>query len=62
MSKKFEPRGTAGEIPVFCRYDEIVPIEKAVENPKNPKNAETSRYICPRLKLNKKNKKCRLEF
>ena len=36
MSKKIEPRGTAGEIPVFCRYDEIVPIEKAVENPKNP--------------------------
>lgn len=37
MSKEqIKPRGTAGDIPVFCRYDEIVQIEKAIENPKNP--------------------------
>ena len=31
-----EPREMIGEIPVFCAHDEIIPIEKAVPNPKNP--------------------------
>lgn len=31
-----EPKGLAGDIPVFCAYDEIVPIGKMVPNPKNP--------------------------
>lgn len=31
-----EPRTMIGEIPVFCAYDEIVDIEKAIPNPKNP--------------------------
>lgn len=31
-----EPRATIGDIPVFCAYDEIIDIGKAVPNPKNP--------------------------
>ncbi len=31
-----EPRTVAGEIPVFCAYDELVPIGKLVPNPRNP--------------------------
>lgn len=31
-----EPRDTIGDIPVFCAYDELVDIGKAVPNPKNP--------------------------
>ena len=31
-----EPRGMIGEIPVFCAYDELLDIGKAVPNPKNP--------------------------
>ena len=31
-----EPRAWIGEIPVFCAYDELLDIGKAVPNPKNP--------------------------
>ena len=32
-----EPRATTPDgIPVFCAFDELVPIEKTVPNPKNP--------------------------
>lgn len=31
-----EPRAVIDDIPVFCAYDEIIDIEKAVPNPKNP--------------------------
>lgn len=31
-----EPKAMAGNIPVFCAYDELVPIEKVIGNPKNP--------------------------
>lgn len=31
-----EPRAMIGDIPVFCAYDELVDIGKAVPNPKNP--------------------------
>ncbi len=31
-----EPRATAGEIPVFCSHDELLPLEKIIPNPKNP--------------------------
>ena len=30
------PRAMIGGIPVFCAYDEIIPIAKAVPNPQNP--------------------------
>jgi hypothetical protein len=31
------PRATTPDgIPVFCAYDELIPIEKAIPNPKNP--------------------------
>lgn len=40
MSKEYksgaEPRAMIGDIPVFCVYDEILDIGKAVPNPKNP--------------------------
>ena len=29
-------RTMAGDIPVFCAYDEIVPLEKIIPNPRNP--------------------------
>lgn len=31
-----EPRAMAGDIPVFCAHDELLMIEKAIPNPKNP--------------------------
>lgn len=31
-----EPRAMIGDVPVFCAYDELVDIGKAVPNPKNP--------------------------
>lgn len=31
-----EPRAMIGDIPVFCAYDEIIDIGKAIPNPKNP--------------------------
>lgn len=31
-----EPRAMIGDVPVFCSYDEIIDIGKAVPNPKNP--------------------------
>lgn len=31
-----EPRTTIDNIPVFCAYDELVDIQKLVENPRNP--------------------------
>lgn len=31
-----EPRAVIGVTPVFCAYDEIIPISKAVPNPLNP--------------------------
>ena len=34
--KEAEPRAMAGNVPVFCSYDEILPLEKIVPNPKNP--------------------------
>ena len=30
------PRAMIGSIPVFCAYDEIIPLAKAVPNPQNP--------------------------
>lgn len=29
-------RGSAGDIPVYCRYDEILPIDEIKPNPRNP--------------------------
>jgi ParB-like chromosome segregation protein Spo0J len=31
-----QPKGTTGHVPVFCVFDEIIDIEKAIPNPKNP--------------------------
>lgn len=31
-----EPRTMAGEVPVFCSHDEMLPLEKIIPNPKNP--------------------------
>lgn len=31
-----EPRTMIGEIPVYCGYDEIIDVGKAIPNPKNP--------------------------
>lgn len=31
-----EPRATINDIPVFCAYDELVEVEKAIPNPRNP--------------------------
>ena len=31
-----EPRAMIGDIPVFCAFDELVPIGKVIGNPKNP--------------------------
>ena len=31
-----EPRTMIGEIPVYCGYDDIIDIGKAIPNPKNP--------------------------
>lgn len=37
------PRATTPDgIPVFCAYDEIIPIEKAIPNPKNPNQHNTN--------------------
>ena len=33
---KAEPREMAGNIPVFCSFDEITPLESIIPNPKNP--------------------------
>ena len=33
---KAEPKGMAGEVPVFCSHDEIIEVEKVIPNPKNP--------------------------
>ena len=33
-----EPRTMAGNIPVFCAHDELLPLEKIIPNPKNPNN------------------------
>ncbi len=33
---KAEPREMAGNIPVFCSFDEIIPLESIIPNPKNP--------------------------
>ena len=36
-STEATPRATTPDgIPVFCAYDEIIPVEKAIPNPKNP--------------------------
>ena len=36
------PRATTPDgVPVFCAYDELVPIEKAIPNPKNPNQHST---------------------
>lgn len=39
-----EPKGMAGNIPVFCSHDEIVDIMKVIPNPKNP-NTHGERQI-----------------
>lgn len=31
-----EPRAMAGDIPVFCSHDDLLPIGKIIPNPKNP--------------------------
>lgn len=31
-----EPRTMAGDIPVYCSHDELLPLEKIIPNPKNP--------------------------
>ncbi|MBQ9168883.1 MAG: ParB N-terminal domain-containing protein [Oscillospiraceae bacterium] len=40
MSEDFktsaEPRAMIGDVPVFCAYDELVPLEKIIPNPQNP--------------------------
>ena len=38
------PRAMIGGIPVFCAYDEIIPVAKAVPNPQNP-NQHPDRQI-----------------
>ena len=39
-----EPRAMIGDIPVFCAFDELLDIGKAVPNPKNP-NTHPKRQI-----------------
>lgn len=34
--KKMEPKGHAGNIPVYCAFDKIVDIAEVTPNPKNP--------------------------
>ena len=36
QTAKAEPREMAGNIPVFCSFDEITPLESIIPNPKNP--------------------------
>ena len=36
QTAKAEPREMAGNIPVFCSFDEIIPLESIIPNPKNP--------------------------
>ena len=36
QTAKAEPREMAGNIPVFCSFDEIKPLESIIPNPKNP--------------------------
>jgi hypothetical protein len=37
------PRATTPDgIPVFCAYDDIIPLEQAVPNPKNPNQHNAS--------------------
>ena len=36
MQNDMTVKGWAGEIPVYCSHDEIVPVEKLKPNPKNP--------------------------
>jgi ParB-like chromosome segregation protein Spo0J len=36
MEEQAEKRATAGGVPVFCAYDEIVPIAGVKPNPRNP--------------------------
>lgn len=31
-----EPRALIGDVPVFCAYDELVPLERIIPNPRNP--------------------------
>ena len=31
-----EPRAMIGDIPVFCTFDELLPVEKVIGNPRNP--------------------------
>ena len=33
---KAEARAMIGDVPVFCAYDELVPLEKIIPNPQNP--------------------------
>lgn len=42
-STEATPRAlTPDGIPVFCAHDEIIPVEKAIPNPKNPNQHNTS--------------------
>lgn len=36
MSNNAAPRVMIGDVPVFCAYDELVPLEKIIPNPRNP--------------------------
>lgn len=36
VKQKVEMKGTAGKIPVYCSFDEILPLEKIIKNPLNP--------------------------
>ena len=36
MTNEIEPKGKAGNIPVYCAFDEIADIGKMVEHPRNP--------------------------
>lgn len=36
MSNNATPRAMIGDVPVFCAYDELVPLERIIPNPRNP--------------------------
>lgn len=42
MKKETECKGNAGKIPVFCSFDEILPLEKITKNPLNPNTHPSS--------------------
>ena len=36
VTEKTTAKGQAGDIPVYCAFDEIIPTEKLIPNPQNP--------------------------